>query len=107
MKRIHIRGGTPLCGNIPISGAKNAALPLLAAGLLCEGELTLDNVPHVVDIESMAALLTELGVCVSMGPGEGANGAGASGFGLTVRLSTLRPCAGVFAGWLRDRHPAD
>lgn len=87
MKRIHIRGGTPLSGIIPISGAKNAALPLLAAGLLSEGTLTLDNVPHVVDIESMLALLAELGTTVESDANTGTNGSG-SGFGLTVRLST-------------------
>ncbi|MDS4010139.1 MAG: UDP-N-acetylglucosamine 1-carboxyvinyltransferase [Defluviicoccus sp.] len=87
MKRIHIRGGTPLSGIIPISGAKNAALPLLAAGLLTEGTLTLDNVPHVVDIESMLALLAELGATVETDANTGTNGSG-SGFGLSVRLST-------------------
>ncbi|HOT82862.1 MAG TPA: UDP-N-acetylglucosamine 1-carboxyvinyltransferase, partial [Candidatus Defluviicoccus seviourii] len=87
MKRIHIRGGTPLSGIIPISGAKNAALPLLAAGLLTEGTLTLDNVPNVVDIESMLALLAELGATVETDANTGTNGSG-SGFGLSVRLST-------------------
>lgn len=69
MDRILIRGGRPLHGRIPISGAKNAALPLLAAALLTEGPLVLANVPGVVDIASMATLLAELGVDVSISNG--------------------------------------
>lgn len=70
MDQILIRGGRALNGRIPISGAKNAALPLLAAGLLSEGPLVLENVPDVVDIASMAGLLAELGVDVSIADGE-------------------------------------
>jgi UDP-N-acetylglucosamine 1-carboxyvinyltransferase len=62
MDRIRIRGGKPLSGTIPISGAKNAALPLMAASLLADRPLTLVGVPRVADIASMAALLAELGV---------------------------------------------
>ena len=61
MDRLRIRGGYPLMGEIPISGAKNAALPLMAAGLLSADGLTLENVPHLADIASMTALLRELG----------------------------------------------
>lgn len=69
MDRILIRGGRSLHGQIPISGAKNAALPLLAAGLLSEGPLILENVPDVVDIASMAGLLAELGTTVTIAKG--------------------------------------
>ncbi|MEO1192906.1 MAG: UDP-N-acetylglucosamine 1-carboxyvinyltransferase [Pseudomonadota bacterium] len=68
MDRIAIRGGRPLHGEIAISGAKNAALPLLAASLLSEEGLTLHNVPDLMDIRSMVALLERLGVVVSAGP---------------------------------------
>ena len=69
MDKLRIRGGRPLAGAVAISGAKNAALPLLAASLLSEGELALDNLPRVADIATMAALLGELGVDVeSRGP---------------------------------------
>ncbi len=61
MDRLRIRGGNPLFGEIPISGAKNAALPLMAAALLSEAGLTLENVPDLADIASMSALLRELG----------------------------------------------
>lgn len=61
MDRLRIRGGRPLHGEIPISGAKNAALPLMAAALLSEDGLTLRNVPNLADITSMTALLAELG----------------------------------------------
>ena len=61
MDRLCISGGHPLVGEIPISGAKNAALPLMAAGLLSDDGLTLANVPNLADIASMADLLNELG----------------------------------------------
>ncbi len=66
MDRILIRGGRPLHGSIPIGGAKNAALPLMAAALLTDRTLTLSNLPHLVDIVSMANLLAELGVDMRM-----------------------------------------
>ena len=66
MDRIRIRGGKPLVGTIPIGGAKNAALPLLAASLLTSKTLRLTNLPHLADITTMVHLLAELGVSVSM-----------------------------------------
>ena len=66
MDQILIRGGKPLSGTIPIGGAKNAALPLMAASLLTDETLTLHNLPHLVDITTMAHLLAELGVDISM-----------------------------------------
>ena len=54
MDRIRIRGGKPLSGEIVIGGAKNAALPLLAAGLLTEQRLVLSNVPRLDDITTMS-----------------------------------------------------
>jgi UDP-N-acetylglucosamine 1-carboxyvinyltransferase len=62
MDRIRIRGGKRLAGTIPISGAKNAALPLMAASLLSADALELSNLPRVVDIATMARLLADLGV---------------------------------------------
>ncbi len=64
MDRILIRGGRALTGQIPISGAKNAALPILAAGLLTEEPLILKNVPALADIDSMRSLLETLGVAI-------------------------------------------
>ncbi|MEO9191823.1 MAG: UDP-N-acetylglucosamine 1-carboxyvinyltransferase [Acetobacteraceae bacterium] len=64
MDRIRIRGGRPLAGEITIGGAKNAALPLMAAGLLTEERLVLENVPHLADIATMADLLTGHGIAV-------------------------------------------
>ncbi|WP_046023297.1 UDP-N-acetylglucosamine 1-carboxyvinyltransferase [Magnetospira sp. QH-2] len=66
MDRIVIRGGKPLHGTIPIGGAKNAALPLMAAALLTDETLSLSNLPHLADISSMANLLVELGVDLGM-----------------------------------------
>jgi UDP-N-acetylglucosamine 1-carboxyvinyltransferase len=68
MDKIAIRGGNPLNGEIKISGAKNASLPLMAACLLTDKPLILENVPHLSDIESMGELLSQLGVSVDVGP---------------------------------------
>ncbi len=62
MDRIRIRGGRTLQGIIPISGAKNAALPLMTASLLTEGKLTLSRVPYLADVITMANLLVQHGV---------------------------------------------
>ncbi len=64
MDRIRIRGGSPLSGEIPIGGAKNAALPLMAAGLLTDQRLVLSNVPLLADVATMGALLAQHGVAV-------------------------------------------
>lgn len=66
MDRIRIQGGHRLQGDIYISGAKNAALPLMAASLLTPETLTLSNLPHLVDITTMTHLLAELGVEIGM-----------------------------------------
>jgi UDP-N-acetylglucosamine 1-carboxyvinyltransferase len=64
MDRIRIRGGRPLSGEIAIGGAKNAALPLMVAGLLTEQRLVLTNVPRLDDITTMTALLAQHGIAV-------------------------------------------
>src|SRR3712207_4153395 len=64
MDRIRIRGGRPLEGRIPVSGAKNATLPLMAAALLCDGPLRLLNAPDLADIATMAGLLRQHGLAV-------------------------------------------
>ncbi len=73
MDRIRIRGGRPLKGKIPIGGAKNAALPLMAASLLTGETLSLANLPHLVDITTLANLLVQHGVSVTMA-GDAPNG---------------------------------
>lgn len=65
MDYFRIRGGTPLQGNIRISGAKNAALPILAATLLTRDVSSLSNVPHLNDVTTMVELLGALGAEVS------------------------------------------
>ena len=64
MDRIRIRGGKPLNGIIPISGAKNATLPLMTAALLSDGPLVLENAPDLADIATMRALLAQHGLRV-------------------------------------------
>ncbi len=64
MDRIRIRGGRALHGDIPIGGAKNAALPLMTAGMLTDDRLLLGNVPQLADIATMSALIAQHGVAV-------------------------------------------
>ncbi len=64
MDKFVIEGGYPLSGTVVPAGNKNAALPILAASLLTEEELVVGNVPRIRDVESMLALLEDLGVSV-------------------------------------------
>src|ERR1700682_5297760 len=73
MDRIRIVGGRPLHGTIPISGAKNATLPLMIASLLTDQTLILDNVPRLADVGQLQRILGNHGVDVMVGgkrPGE-------------------------------------
>ena len=64
MDKFRIRGGRPLSGEITIGGAKNAGLPLMAAGLLTDERLVLTNVPRLADIHMMGLMLAQLGIAV-------------------------------------------
>src|SRR5271166_4459879 len=66
MDRIQIRGGARLNGVIPISGAKNAALPLMIASLMTDQTLTLENLPRLADVSQMARILGNHGVDYSI-----------------------------------------
>ncbi len=66
MDKLVIQGGVPLSGEIRVSGAKNAALPLMCAALLTSEQLTLSNVPHLRDVSTMLRLLAQMGVEVSL-----------------------------------------
>jgi UDP-N-acetylglucosamine 1-carboxyvinyltransferase len=68
MEKFVIQGGAPLSGEISAAGNKNAALPILAASLLTDEELTLSNVPRIRDTETQVAVLERLGVKVQWGP---------------------------------------
>jgi len=63
--RLLIEGGTPLRGEVRISAAKNAALPLLCAALLSEEAIVLNNVPHLADVATIRALLERLGAQIA------------------------------------------
>ena len=65
MDRIRIIGGEPLKGTIPISGAKNAALPLMIASLLTRETLTLKNIPRLADVTLLGRILGNHGVDVT------------------------------------------
>lgn len=69
MDKFVIRGGNPLLGTVRISGAKNAALPAMAAALLTEEPVVLENIPQVRDIETTRRLLSAMGAQVELGYG--------------------------------------
>ena len=66
MEKLLIEGGARLAGEVEISGAKNAALPILTAALLTDEPLVVRNVPHLRDVTTMLALLGQMGVAVSL-----------------------------------------
>ena len=105
MARFVIQGGTPLRGSYRPAGNKNAALPMLAAALLTDEPVTLDNVPAIRDVDALLELLSAIGVAVSR-----------DGSSVTLRAASLRTtdlpadlCARVrgsilLAGPLAARH---
>ncbi len=64
MDKLAIVGGARLAGEIPVSGAKNAALPILCAALLTEEPLEIENVPRLRDVDTLLALLARMGVAI-------------------------------------------
>jgi UDP-N-acetylglucosamine 1-carboxyvinyltransferase len=69
MDKFVVRGGNPLLGTIKVSGAKNSALPCMAAAILTEDEVILENIPQVQDIETERKLLASMGAEVELGYG--------------------------------------
>ncbi len=82
MDKLQITGGVPLAGEVRISGAKNATLPILAAGLLASEPVTISNVPHLKDVTTTIELLGRMGVSVTI----------AEGLRIEVDASTLKEC---------------
>ena len=82
MDKLQITGGVALEGEVRISGAKNATLPILAAGLLASEPVTICNVPHLKDVTTTIELLGRMGVSVTI----------AEGLRIEVDASTLREC---------------
>jgi UDP-N-acetylglucosamine 1-carboxyvinyltransferase len=66
LDKLQIRGGVPLEGEVRISGAKNATLPILAGALLADGPVTIGNVPHLQDVTTMIELLGRMGASVTV-----------------------------------------
>ena len=69
MDRLLVRGGTPLHGDVLVSGSKNSVLPVLAASLMGEEPLQVSNVPHLKDVASTVQLLSSMGATVTLGEG--------------------------------------
>src|SRR3974377_1985386 len=88
MDRIRILGGRRLNGTIPLSGAKNATLPLMIASLLTDETLTLDNVPRLADVALLQRILGNHGVDM-MGGGKRAGGAAAPGQTLQISAANI------------------
>jgi len=82
MDKLQIQGGTPLEGEVRISGAKNATLPILAAALLAEDPVVVANVPHLQDVTTTIELLGRMGVSVTI----------SEGLRIEVDASTLKEC---------------
>ena len=66
MDKLIIQGNIPLCGEIRISGAKNAALPILAAALLTEAPVIISNIPHLHDVTTIISLLGQMGTRITL-----------------------------------------
>jgi UDP-N-acetylglucosamine 1-carboxyvinyltransferase len=94
MDRIRIRGGRILNGDIEISGAKNAALPLMIASLLTDKTLTLRNVPRLADVNLLLRILRNHGVDMSV---DGKRAGEDSSLGETVHLT-----ARTIVSWSRS-----
>ena len=123
MQKLHVEGGRPLSGRISISGAKNAALPAIAASLLTSESVRLRRLPDVVDIRTMSRLLENIGSvvrtdakgCEFQAPGDpradsavraGQDDAGfESGARSACRALRTSPCLSPWR--LRDRLQAD
>ena len=126
MDKFVIRGGTPLLGTIRVSGAKNAALPAMAAALLTEEPVILENIPQVRDIITERNLLAAMGAEVELGYGRAhhrttlccrklVNPEASYELVKTMRASTLvlgtarsayRDCKGLAARRLRHWRPS-
>ena len=65
MDKLRINGGTPLFGEVKISGAKNAVLPIMAATIIRPGRYTIKNVPNLRDTRTMISLIKETGAKIS------------------------------------------
>lgn len=95
MEMLAIRGGVPLRGRVTVGGAKNAALPLMAAAILCDETLRLRQVPDLVDVQTLRALLVSLGLSVEAIPSRYVSRGDANGpsidDGLTLDLRVVDP----------------
>src|SRR3982750_2367797 len=112
MDRMIIRGGSRIEGSVQIWGAKNAALPQIAAALLSGERLELTNVPDVTDVDTMLAVMREFGVVASRGSGRvsmpGGCAIGARPIDLHLKaLDALGAEVGMESGFIQARTNGD
>jgi UDP-N-acetylglucosamine 1-carboxyvinyltransferase len=106
MESFVIEGGTPLAGRVPAAGNKNGALPILAATLLASEPVTLTNVPRIRDVDTMVALLADVGAEAEwLGPNEiRVDAANAGKWELDPELCSRIRASFLLAGPLLARH---
>ena len=66
MDKYRIVGGTPLSGEVEISGAKNAAVAILPAAMMCDGVCRIENIPNISDVAHLIQIMYQLGVNIKM-----------------------------------------
>ena len=105
MQTIRIKGGAPLSGSVTISGNKNAILPMIAASLLTDEQVVLENVPDILDVKNMLETAAHLGVDICFrGPNTLVlNARNVNRFEIPRRLSSLTRTSMLFAGPLLHR----
>src|SRR5438093_4705845 len=105
MDRLIVSGGHPLRGSIRVNGAKNSALKLMAAALLAEGQSTIENVPRILDCQTMAEVLEHLGAGVAWeGQSVTVDASSASGMEAPYELVQKMRASIIVLGPLLVRH---
>ena len=104
MDKLSIKGGARLSGSVTISGAKNAALPILAGTLLATEKVTVTNVPHLKDVTTMLSLLQLMGVQITVDDREGVEIDAGNVDCPQAPLSWSRPCGRRFLSLARWLH---
>ncbi len=124
MEKYIINGGTRLCGEVPISGAKNAVVAILAATILADTPCVIENIPNISDVSILTSILHEMGAAIKVinkhkleidtsrvknpeVPYEQAKRMSASDHFLALPVRKVQPCKGAASRRLQFRRPSD